>query len=119
MEKLNLCSRNKDKHTKEYGWTKIGINSNRKPNTKNETPTLIDSVITTININPKIVQKGAPKAQIDSPIRYNRCTISDGNKGKEGKTGRTKEQEEENKQIRSTLTEAETRTKPTEKVMTT
>jgi hypothetical protein len=119
-QKIELIgSRNKDKHTEEYGWTKIGINSNRKPKTKNETPTPIDSVIATININPEMVQKGAPKAQIDSPIRNNRCTISDDNKGKEGKTGRTKEQEKENKQIQATVTEAETRTKPTEKIMTT
>jgi hypothetical protein len=42
--------------------------SNIKPKMKNETPTPIDSVIATININPEMVQKGAPKAQIDSPI---------------------------------------------------
>ena len=109
-----IGSRNKDKHTEEYGWTTIGINSSRKPKTKNEMPTPIDSVITTININPKIVKKGAPEAQIDSPIRNNRCTLSDDNKGKEGKTDRPEEQETNNKETKATLTEAEMRTKPQE-----
>jgi hypothetical protein len=84
-EKVEIIgSRNKDKHIEEHGWTKIGTNSNRKPKTKNEKQTSIDSIITTININPRIVKQGAPEAQIDSPIRYNRCTLPDKTNKKEG-----------------------------------
>jgi hypothetical protein len=106
-----IGSRNNDEHTDENGWTKIGIKSNRKPKTKNAKQTSIDSVITTINVDPEIVQKGAPRAKIDSPIRNNRCTISDDTNDKEGKTKGTTKKEEENKQIQATSKEEEIRIK--------
>jgi hypothetical protein len=72
---INNNSTNND----EQGWTTIDVNgkSNRKPKSKTNRQSSIDSIITTINVDFIKVVKGAPEAKIDSPTRENRCTIPD------------------------------------------
>jgi hypothetical protein len=53
-----LCSRNKEEHTNEHGWTTIDNNSSRKPKKTNSKQTQIKSII----------------SQIDSPTRKIVCS---------------------------------------------
>jgi hypothetical protein len=70
--------KDKKEHTDDQGWTTIASTSNRKPKTKTSQQSNIDSIIASINLDFKPVLKGAPEANIDSPIRENRCNIPEG-----------------------------------------
>ena len=67
-----MCSRNKDKHTDEEGWTAIDVNGNRKPKMMNNKQPIID----TINIEKKVIKKEAAKAIMELPTRENRYTLT-------------------------------------------
>jgi hypothetical protein len=66
------------KHTDDQGWTTIEANKSRKPKTKDKQSTVIDSIISSIDIELKLVKNGAPGARVESPTRVNRCTVPDG-----------------------------------------
>ena len=68
-----MCSRNKDKHTDEEGWTAIDVNGNRKPKMMNNKQPIID----TINIEKKVIKKEAAKAVMELPTRENRYTLTE------------------------------------------
>ena len=68
-----MCSRNKDKHTDEEGWTAIDVNGNRKPKMMNNKQPIID----TINIEKKVIKKEAAKAIMKLPTRENRYTLTE------------------------------------------
>jgi hypothetical protein len=74
---MKNLSRNKKKgkHTDDDGWTTINVNSNHKPKRMDHKQTMIKSIISTINIYPQNVKKGAPEAKIDLPTRENRYTL--------------------------------------------
>jgi hypothetical protein len=87
LERLVENSKKKEKNDKEIfisssyndngkqGCTAIEANGSRKTKTKNREQTIIDSIISSINIELKIVKNGAPEAKIESPVRKSRCTI--------------------------------------------
>jgi hypothetical protein len=64
-----MCSRNKEEHTDEHGWTTIDNNSSRKPKKTNSKQTSVESIISTIDIETKNNKNGAPEAQINHPTR--------------------------------------------------
>ena len=72
-----MCSNHSSVHTDEQGWTKIEANRSRKPKSENSKRSTIDSIISSINLDFKIATNGASEVKIDSPVRENRCTISD------------------------------------------
>jgi hypothetical protein len=45
-----MCSRQEDKHTKDQGWTTTDTNKNRKPKSKTNNNTTIDSIISSIDV---------------------------------------------------------------------
>jgi hypothetical protein len=71
---IKMCNKNNG-HTDDQGWTTISATSNRKPKTKINQQPNIDSVIASINLDTRVVRKGAPEAKIESPVRENRCTV--------------------------------------------
>ena len=72
-----MCSRNKDKHTDEEGWTAIDVNGNRKPKMMNNKQPIMESIISTINIEKTVVKKEAAKAVMELPTRENRYTLTE------------------------------------------
>jgi hypothetical protein len=70
-----MCSRNKEEHTDEHGWTTIDSNSSCKPKKRNSKQTQIKSIISTIDIETKTNKKGAPEKQIDSTTRKIVCSL--------------------------------------------
>jgi hypothetical protein len=73
-----MCSRQEEeeeKHTKDQGWTTIDTNSNRKPKSRTNNNTTIDSIISSIDVEFNIDTNGTLEASIDSPIRENRCIV--------------------------------------------
>jgi hypothetical protein len=70
-----MCSRNKEEHTDEHGWTTIDNNSSRKPKKTTSKQTSIESIISTIDIETKINKNGAPEAQINPPTRRIVCYL--------------------------------------------
>jgi hypothetical protein len=64
-----MCSRNKEEHTNEHGWTTIDNNSIRKPKKTTSKQTSIVSIISTSDIETKTNKNGAPEAQINPPTR--------------------------------------------------
>jgi hypothetical protein len=62
---------------KNKGWTTIDTNSNCKPKSRTNNNTTIDSIITSIDVEFNIDTNGALEANIDSPIRKNRCIVPD------------------------------------------
>jgi superfamily II DNA helicase RecQ len=74
-----MCRRQEDKHTKDQGWTTIDTNRNCKPKSKTNSKTIIDSIISSIDVELNIDTNGTLEANIDSPVRENRCTIPDKN----------------------------------------
>jgi hypothetical protein len=61
----------------DQGWTTIEANGSRKPKTKSKEQPIIDSIISSINIEVNTKQNGAPAARIESPARESRYTIPD------------------------------------------
>jgi hypothetical protein len=82
---VKMCSRqedrnkNKNKNTNDQGWTTIDANSKRKPKSMASSNTIIDSIISSTNIECNIDTNGTIEAKIDSPVRNNRCTVPDKN----------------------------------------
>jgi hypothetical protein len=73
-----MCSKQHDKqHTTDQGWTTIDKKNKRKPNSKNNKNTNIDSIISSIDIEFNIDKNGTLEATIDSPTRKNRCVVPD------------------------------------------
>jgi hypothetical protein len=70
-----MCSRNKEEHTDDHGWTTIENNSNRKPKKTNSKQTSIESIISNIDIATKTNKNGAPEAHINSPTRKIVCSL--------------------------------------------
>jgi hypothetical protein len=70
-----MCSRNKEEHTDEHGWTTINNNSSRKHKKMFSKQTLIKSIISTIDIETKTNKNGAPEAQINSTTRKIVCSL--------------------------------------------
>jgi hypothetical protein len=120
-----MCTNNTDKHTDEEGWTTIDVNSSRKPKTKNNKQTLLESIISTINIETNNDKNGAPKVTVDSPTRNNRYTLSEATNKQEEEAEeklnrnehKKQQQEEEEKEQPETSTDKvgqeTTRTKAT------
>ena len=74
-----IGSKNNGKMTNnddEQGWTTIEANGRRKPKTTTMERPIIDSIITTINVETTTVH-GAMEVRIESPVRSNRCIIPD------------------------------------------
>jgi hypothetical protein len=103
-----MCSRQEDKqqHTNDQGWTTIETKSKRKPKSKTSRSTIIDSIISTIDIEFNIDKNGTLEATIDSPARENRCIVPD--------TANThsKTKQESNKQRRLETTTGPSVSKP-------
>jgi len=76
-KEIIIGSRDNGEHTDEQGWTTIEVNGSRKPKANNREQTVIDSIISSINIETTIVMNGAPEARIESPERESRCTMPD------------------------------------------
>jgi hypothetical protein len=78
-----MCSRQEDKNTNKntnnQGWTAIDANSKRKPKSMASSTTIIESIISSINIECNIDTNGTIEAKIDSPVSNNRCIIPDKN----------------------------------------
>jgi hypothetical protein len=74
---VKMCSRQEDKHTNDQGWTTIDTNSNRKPKSKTNNNTTIDSIISSIDVEFNIDTNGTLEANIASPTRKNRCIVPD------------------------------------------
>jgi hypothetical protein len=72
-----MCSRNKEEHIDEHGWTTIDKNSSHKPKKTTSKQTLIESIISTINIETKTNKNGAPEAQINPPTRKIVCYLQE------------------------------------------
>jgi hypothetical protein len=92
-----MCSRQEEeeeKHTKDQGWTTIDTNSNRKPKSRTNNNTTIDSIISSIDVEFNIDKNGTLEASIDSPIQENRCIVSDKKAyNKKNKCTRTKQEQ--------------------------
>jgi hypothetical protein len=80
---VKMCGRQEDKNTNKntngQGWTTTDVNSKRKPKSMASSNTIIDSIISSINIECNIDTNGTIEAKIDSPVSNNRCTIPDKN----------------------------------------
>jgi hypothetical protein len=64
-----MCSKQEGKqHTNDQGWTKIDSQSKRKPKSKTNNNTIIDSIISSIDIELNIDTKGTVETKIDSPV---------------------------------------------------
>jgi hypothetical protein len=74
---VKMCSRQEDKHTNDQGWTTIDTNSNCKPKSKTNNNTTFVSIISSIDVEFNIDTNGTLEANIDSPIRENRCIVPD------------------------------------------
>jgi hypothetical protein len=72
-----MCNKQYDKHTNDQGWTTIEAKDKRKPKLTISKHTIIDSIISSIDIEFNIDKNGTLEATIDSPVRENRCTIPD------------------------------------------
>ena len=66
-----------DTDTDVQGWTTIKANGRRKPKTTTMERPIIDSIITTIDVETMTVQDGVMEVRIESPERRNRCIIPD------------------------------------------
>jgi hypothetical protein len=73
--KDKMCSRQEElQHTNDQEWTTIDKKSKRKPNSRSNKNTNIDSINSYIGIEFNIDKNGTLEATIDSPVRENRCT---------------------------------------------
>ena len=57
--------------------TTIDVNSSNRPKMMNKKHSIIQSIISTINIETEVVKKEAAKAIVELPTRENRCTLTE------------------------------------------
>jgi hypothetical protein len=98
-----MCSKNKEEHTDEHGWTTIDNNNSRRPKKTTSKQTSIESIISTIDIETKTNKNGAPEAQINPPTKktyaiYQKKSLNKEKKNKKISKQRNKENKQEHHQ---------------------